>query len=239
MFFPYLFFGRDGLLPHFFYFFHLFPLFAFRACLSGRCSLTPCHTLQVGFLLSGSDDKRHILVPFRPVPFPFALPVVPVPHRHLCLSRFPPVRIIKVHYRNLLLQLPVGFSHECVLFGRHRGGFPAETVEHVTVAAEHPLADTLLHRKVLRLFGREMVGDSRDSHIRTDKPCERRPRTHAAHHKGICRSPQHLGRSFLQSARPVGGLASSLYLFGQRRTAQCLRQSQQARLRRLADNVVG
>ena len=199
----------------------------------------PCHVLQVGFLLSGSDDKRHILVPFRPVPFLLALPVVPVPHRSVYLSRFPPVHIIEIHYRNLLLQLPVGFGHECVLLGRHRGGFPAETVEHVPVAAEHPLADTLLHRKVLRLFGREMVGDGRDSHIRTDEPRERRPRTHASHHEGICRSTQHLGRPFLQPARSVGGLAASFYFLGQRRTAQCLRQPQEARLRCLADNVVG
>ncbi len=153
-FFPYRLLGGDrGSLPFFLLF---FPLFGFLPCLFFRSGFPPFQILQVGFLLSGSDYYRYILVSFRPLPFcsgDF------FPPRHISIVCFPPVHKIECYNRYLLLQLSVGCGKSRVFFARYACRLFAEAVEHVAVAAEHALADTLLCRERLRFLLPEMVGN--------------------------------------------------------------------------------
>ena len=82
-----------------------------------------------------------------------------------------------------------------------------------------------------------MSGNGGNGGIRSNELGECRPRPSAAQHESVHRNPQCPGCTFLYLARTVGCLSSGFYLFGKRRSTQHLRQSQQARLRRLADDV--
>ena len=154
LFLPHPFPRRDGGSRHFLFLF--FPLFGFRFRLFLRFGFPSFHILQVGFLLSGSDNHRHVFIPFHP--FPFLLGGF-FPPRHISIVCFPPVHKIECYNRYLLLQLSVGCGKSRVFFARYACRLFAEAVEHVAVAAEHALADTLLCRERLRFLLPEMVGN--------------------------------------------------------------------------------
>ena len=195
--------------------------------------------LQIGFFLSGSDDQRHILVPFGTFILLFR---VSGQFGHLergKLRRLHPLQKIKVHHRYFLFQSLVGRHDKRTLAGLYRCSLFAEVRKHVPFAAEHPFADALLHRKRIRLFRLETGGDCRDSHIRPDKLRQCRPRTHAAHHHGIRCCAEYPSRAFFPSVRTVGRFAPCLDFLGKRRAVQGLRETEQARFGGLADDVVG
>lgn len=108
--------------------------------------------LQIGFFLSGSDDQRHILVPFGTFILLFRVSGY---FWHLergklwCLH---PLRETEIHHRYFLLQPLVGGHDERTVTRLYRCSLLAEVRKYVPFAAEHPFADTLLHRELGRLF---------------------------------------------------------------------------------------
>ena len=108
--------------------------------------------LQIGFFLSGSDDERHILVPFGTFIFLFRVSGL---FGHLergklwCLH---PLQKIKVHHRYFFLQLLVGRHNKRTITRLYCCSLLTEVRKHVPFATEHTFADTLLHRELGRLF---------------------------------------------------------------------------------------
>ena len=216
--------------PHF-----LFPS-GFPVLLSVLRGFASGFVLQVGFLLPGGDHQRHVPVSLRA----FALlGASHVRQGQVLRARLPPAREVVAYHRYPVSQPPVGFGHERVFRRLYSGGLPAESLEYVVVAAEDALADTQLRREGFRPLRPEARGHGRYCRVHTDEAGQRRPRPCAAQHHGVGRDAQHLGRAFLYLARTVGRLAAPFDLLGQRRTAQGLRQPQQARFGRLADDVFG
>ena len=108
--------------------------------------------LQIGFFLSGSDDERHILVPFGTFIFLFRVSGFSDIWKGVNFG-------VCIHSKKLKFITGI-FFFNCSLAATISARITrlyccsslTEVRKHVPFATEHTFADTLLHRELGRLF---------------------------------------------------------------------------------------